>query len=230
MSIVLVNSFYTENINPEIVESWMSCCKRLGFEVNCVVGKHSDDYDSVYTAHGQFMDDVMEKVSDEDAACFLDIDCLPFDKTGIENVYKWVVENGSFAGHAQNVTHFYHCNHIYAAASFLVVSKKAWNTLDKPSFKWYMDGGNQIDTAQLLTLRADGVGFNYRVMYPVGYDGPEEWRLGGYGMYGRGTLYPYAWHYGRISSLNSPPQIWKIRHSEIMNGIKINPHHLSISY
>ena len=149
----------------------------------------------------------------------------------IEKAYNWAIENKSFVGNAQNISHTSMRNHIYAAASFLIVTKDAWNNLGNPDFAWFMQNGVQIDTAQLLTLRADQIGMPYQLMYPVGYDGPEEYKLSGYGMYGTGTLYPATWHYFRISKFkDSIPDLWTTRVNNILDNQKIIPNHSSCFY
>lgn len=220
-------TFYTNNLSKELVENHQKVCNHIGIDVEY----HSEDfidYDTAYTAHGKFMTSVMEK---EEVACFLDIDCLPHNKELIRKAYDWAVVNNSFLGNAQNISHTQMRNHIYAAASFFIVTKNAWNTLGNPDFSWFMQNGVQIDTAQLLTLRADQIGMPYQLMYPIGYDEPKEYKLSGYGTYGTGTLYPATWHYFRISDFkNTLPHIWTTRVNNILQDQKIIPHHSSCFY
>jgi hypothetical protein len=221
------HTFYTDNLPRHLIEDHKKVCDYIGIEVQY----HSEefiDYDSAYIAHGKFMTSVMEK---EEVACFLDIDCLPHNKELLEKAYSWAVENQSFVGNAQNISHTQMRNHIYAAASCLIVTKDAWNTLGNPDFSWFMQNGVQIDTAQLLTLRADQIGMSYQLMYPIGYDEPEEYKLSGYGMYGTGTLYTATWHYFRISKFkDSIPDLWTSRVNNILEDKKIIPHHSSCFY
>jgi ABC-type transport system substrate-binding protein len=221
------HTFYTNNLSEQLAEDHKKVCNKIGIEVQY----HSEefiDYDSAYTAHGKFMTSVMEQ---EEVACFLDIDCLPHNKHLLEKAYSWAVTNNSFVGNAQNISHTQMRNHIYAAASCLIVTKNAWNTLGSPDFSWFMQNGVQIDTAQLLSLRADQIGMPYQLMYPIGYDGKEEYKLSGYGMYGRGTLYPATWHYFRISDFNNEiPDLWTTRVNNILEDQKIIPHHSSCFY
>lgn len=222
------HTFYTKNLPEQLIEDHKKVSNHIGIEVEYHVQDTIDNYDEVYTAHGNFMTSMMEN---EEVACFLDIDCLPHNKELLEKAYSWAVKNKSFVGNAQNISHTPMRNHIYAAASFLIVSKDAWNTLGNPNFSWFMQNGVQIDTAQLLTLRADQIGMPYQLMYPIGYDGPDEYKLSGYGMYGTGTLYPATWHYFRISKFkNSIPDLWTNRVNNILKDQKIISHHLSCFY
>lgn len=220
-------TFYTNNLPQKLIEDHKKVCNHIGIEIE-YCSEEFTDYDNVYTSHGKFMTSVMAK---EEVACFLDIDCLPHNKELLEKAYSWVVENHSFAGNAQNISHTQMRNHIYAAASCLIVSKSAWNSLGNPDFSWFMQNGVQIDTAQLLTLRADQIGAPYQLMYPIGYDGQDEYKLSGYGMYGTGTLYPATWHYFRISKFeDSIPDLWTTRVNNILKDQKIIPHHSSRFY
>jgi len=221
-------TFYTDNIPEQIINDHKIVCDHIGIEIEYCVHSSMDDYNSLYTAHGKFMTSVMEK---QEVACFLDIDCLPYNKILIDKAYNWAVDNKSFVGNAQMISHTQMRNHIYAAASFLIVTKGAWNSLGNPDFSWFIQNNIQIDTAQILTLRADQIGMSYQLMYPVGYDGPEEYKMGGYGMCGTGTLYPATWHYFRISRFkNQIPNTWTKRVNNILKDQKIIPNYSSCFY
>lgn len=222
------HTFYTKNLPEQLITDHKKVCDHIGIEVEYHIHDSITDYDTLYTSHGEFMTSVMEQ---EEVACFLDIDCLPHNKELIEKAYNWAVENKSFVGNAQNISHTQMRNHIYAAASFLIVTKNAWNNLGNPGFSWFMQNEIQIDTAQILTLRADQIGMPYQLMYPVGYDQPQEYKLSGYGTYGTGTLYPATWHYFRISKFkDSIPDLWTTRVNNILDNQKIIPHYSSCFY
>jgi hypothetical protein len=222
------HTLYTNNLPEQLIEDHKKVCNHIGIEVQY----HSEEfttYEKVYTAHGKFMTSVMEQ--EEEVVCFLDIDCLPHNKELLERAYNWAVENKSFVGNAQNISHTQMRNHIYAAASCLIVTKDAWNILGNPDFSWFMQDGIQIDTAQLLSLRADQIGMPYQLMYPIGYDGDNHRSLGAYGQYGTGTLYPATYHYFRISKFkNQIPDLWTTRVNNILENQKIISNHLSCFY
>ncbi len=224
-------SFYTSDMPKTIVADHTLCCKKNGINIDYHVEPATDDYDKIYAAHGDFMTNAVENSTD-DVICFLDLDCLPHNKQILKDAYLWVKENKSFIGNAQNISHTIMRNRIYAAASMLIISKDAWINLGKPSFSWHRDElGRQIDTAQLVTLRADDIGMPYKLMFPIGFDGHREWQLGAYGSYGKGTLYPATWHYFRISALKSDvPKLWTQRVNNILNGEEIIPNHPSLPY
>jgi hypothetical protein len=221
--------FYTENIPSQVYQDHKQCCDKL--ELDVIYHKYPEfkEYDEVYSAHGNFMTSILEE--EKEIACFLDIDCLPYNKSILEKAYNWAKENKSFVGNAQNISHTNMRNHVYAAASCLFVSKDAWNQLGSPSLSWFTQNGNQIDTAQILTLRADQIGMDYQLMYPIGWDEGEGYKLGGYGKYGTGTLYPATWHYFRISKFKDEiPNLWIKTVESIITNTPIVPYNNSIFY
>lgn len=221
-------SYYTENLS-HIYEDHKKCCDKLGLEVVYYKDKCYTDYDEVYSAHGNFMTSVMEE--NEEVIGFLDIDCLPHHIKNIKKSYKWVKENQSFVGNAQVISHTIMRNRIYAGAPFLIIHKNAWKQLGSPSLSWFIQNNIQIDTAQILSLRADEIGFTYQLLYPIGYDGPETYKFSGYGLLGKGSFYPSTWHYFRISDcINETPEIWKRRVNNILNEEKIIPNYSSCFY
>jgi hypothetical protein len=222
-------SFYTENLS-HIQKDHKKCCDKLGLEVVYYKDKQYNNYEKIYSAHGNFMTSVLENEPD-DVIGFLDIDCLPYHKNNIEKAYSWAKENNSFVGNAQNISHTPIRNRLYAAASFLIISKTAWKRLGSPSLSWFVQNDTQIDTAQILSLRSDEIGFPYQLMYPIGYDGDNHRALGTYGNYGTGTLYSATYHYFRVSEFKDKiPDHWTKRVNNILNNQKIIPNYSSCFY
>lgn len=222
------HTFYTNNLPEQLIEDHQKVCKHIGIDVKYHSHDFIDDYNTLYTAHGKFMTSVMKK---EEVACFLDLDCLPHNKQLLQKAYQWAVDNNSFVGNAQNISHTQMRNHIFASQSCLIITKNAWNALGSPDFSWFMQNGIQIDTSQIITLRADEIGMPYQLMYPIGYDEDNSRSLGGYGMYGTGTLYPATWHYFRISGLKKEiPELWTRRVNNILNNQKIISNYSSCFY
>lgn len=222
------HTFYTKNLPEKLIEDHQKVCNHIGIDVQYHIEESISDYNTLYTSHGKFMTSIMKQ---EEVACFLDIDCLPHNKQLIETAYNWAVENNSFVGNAQNISHTQIRNRLYAAASFLIVTQSAWNTLGSPDLTWFMQNNLQIDTAQILTLRADEIGLPYQLMYPIGYDGNNHRSLSSYGNYGTGTLYPATYHYFRISEFqNELPDLWIQRVNNILDNQKIIPNYSSCFY
>ena len=224
---MIFHTFYTSDLPKLLIDTHREVCKKIGLIVNYHQTTPCSEYNQIYSQHGKFMNYVIES-SRDDVVGFLDIDCLPHNYVVIRNSYDWVRQNNSFIGNAQNISHTVMRNHIYAAASFLIVSKNAWELLDKPDFRWGMFNNIQIDTAQVLTIRADQIGLPYRLMFPVGFDEGPAWELGSYGLYGVGTHYPATWHYTRISKFKSQvPELFLNRAEQILNGEIIVPKFIS---
>lgn len=225
------NTFCTSNIPSSIVEQHHQCCNLIGIDVEYHKIEYEDNFLTRYYQHGELMNWLLSNHSD-DVVCFLDLDCLPYDLNTLQSCYDYVKENKTFCGNAQNVSHTIMRNHIYAGASMLMVHKESWENLGNPSMCCVFDDGlTKIDTAQLLTLRADQCGFDYRLLYPIGYDGPDEYKLSGYGKYGRGTLYPGTYHYFALTEcIKNIPELWTKRVNNILNDQKIIPNHFSCFY
>jgi hypothetical protein len=226
------HTFCTDNIPQNLISQHSSCCKLIGIEVEYHIVKYDESYLRRYQQHGEIINWLMIN-SNDDVVCFLDLDCLPYDKSVLEKVYEWVESNQSFCGNAQNVGHTLMRNHVFASQSMLMVHKKAYENLGSPNMGCSVSekGITQIDTSQLLTLRANQSGFSYRLLYPIGYDGPEEYQLSGYGKYGKGTLYPGTYHYFALSEcVNNLPDTWNKRVNQILNSEKIIPNYTSCFY
>jgi hypothetical protein len=225
------NIFCTDNIPDILISQHSKCCDLNDIEVEYHKIKYENEFLKRYTQHGEIMNWLMTN-SPEEVVCFLDLDCLPYNKTILEQAYEWVKENQSFCGNAQNVSHTQMKNHIYAAPSMLMIHKSAWENLGSPNLSCVFENGlTQIDTAQLLTLRADQMGFPYQLMYPIGYDGPDAYKLSGYGNYGRGTLYPATYHYfALIECIDNIPELWNKRVNNILNQEQIIPNYKSCYY
>lgn len=225
------HSFFTKNLPLELLDDHKKVCEYIGLDVEYHIVESYQGYDEIYTAHGDFITSILKDAKEDEVCCFLDIDCLPFDIERIKLAYKWVETNKSFIGNAQNISHTSMRNHVYAAASFLMISKFSWEILGKPSLTWFIQDNNQVDTAQIMTLRADQIGYPYRLMYPIGFDGEEKFSLSGYGEYGTGTIYPATYHYFRLSKFkNNLPELWKNRVEDILNNKKLIPKYKSCFY
>jgi hypothetical protein len=221
--------FVTDDLHPAIPEKLDKVSKKIGVEIDYHVfdtdGKTLDD---VHVAHGKVLTERLAHAGRNDVVCFLDVDCLPYSLKELEDCYEWVVENKSFIGNAQNISHTSKRNRVYAAPSMMMVHKQAWLNLESPDLACNKNRGDDdslIDTAQLLTNRAIETGFEYKILLPIGYDDSKlVYKLGPYGFYGRGTKYPGTWHFFRMSSFkNGTHPLWEARAGEILSGKKIRP-------
>lgn len=222
--------FYTDNVPEKIINDHKKCSEKLGVNVEYHSFVFPNERDKACSLHGNFMTSMMEDEID-DVVCFLDLDCLPYNKDLLVKAYNWTKESRCFVGNAQNVSHENLVNRLYAAPSMLMIHKEAWKTLGSPSLKWFIQNDLYIDTAQVLTLRADQIGFHYQLMYPIGCDGDPIYKLGGYGNYGYGTLYPASYHHFTLSTrFDETEHFWDQRVDDILNSRQIIPKHSSIYY
>ena len=223
--------FYTEDLSAQIMQDHRRVVSHLGIDVNYHRFPSAATYNQRYTMHGQFMTDILREGRDP-VSCFLDADCLPYDADYLARLHAWVLENRSFAGNAQNISHAVTRNRMYAAASMCMIHRDAWRELGNPSLAWtrrphsFKNLRAQIDTAELLTVRANRVGFKYRLLLPIGFDEEPHWDLGPYGSYGRGTVYPGSWHHFQANQLkDGPTRLWADRVDAILQGSQIVPVH-----
>lgn len=224
------HTFYTDNILEEVVSAHRRCCVHLGVNVKYHKEKYTN-FDEIYVRHGDIMTSVLESANEDEVVCFLDVDCIPHNYNVLLEAYTYAKDNCSFVGNAQNISHLISRNNLYAAASTLMIHKRCWLELGSPSITWFMKDGLHIDTAQYLTMRANDLGFSYRLMYPIGYDDYPVYQLGGYGNYGRGTLYPGTYHWIRMSDFAvHAPKIWSERVSQVLSDQPLVPNHRSIFY
>lgn len=230
---MLFHVFYTSDLPQFVLHDHQACCKKIGLDVQYHEHEPHENFSIIYKAHGNLINQLLEEAGSSDIVCMLDIDCLPYSLRDLETAYNWVQQNESFIGNAQNISHTIRRNRIFAAASMLMIHKKAWLKLGKPDLAFSKDGGDEtlIDTAQSISLAADDVGFSYRTLLPLGHDDIDtSWQLGSICSYGRGTTYPGTWHFFRISYLkNHQPELWKKRVSEILHGAEIIPTYSSLN-
>lgn len=219
------HTFYTDDLPSYIPDLHKEVCNSFGYEVNYYVEKKKPKNEKEgyfypgYREHGEFMDHVL-KNSEEEVVAFLDVDCLPICKYGIQDSFDYVTECKTFCGNAQNVSHQQNRNFIYAAASFLVVHRQVWKELGCPSMVYEeREDGMLIDTASKLTARANQLGLDYQLYLPVGFsmefDNPVK--LGPYGWYGRGTTYYNTWHLFRVSEVHSNEKVKELWHKTAYN-------------
>lgn len=230
---MLFNVFYTSDLPEFVLKDHKACCEKIGINVKYHQHEPNENFSIIYKAHGDLINKLLEDASDNDVVCMLDIDCLPYSLQDLKTAYNWAVINESFIGNAQNISHTVKRNRIFAAASMLMIHKKAWIKLGKPDLSYSMEGSDEtlIDTAQNISLIADDLGFQYRTLLPIGYDDIDSsWQLGTICSYGRGTTYPGTWHFFRISDLkNHKPEIWERRVNEILHGNDISPIYSSLN-
>lgn len=240
MKVVTYHTFYTDNIPDYIVDLHKEVCKAMDVKVEYhfekSIPKTENDPFPEYRMHGEMMERVLESADDDEVVGFLDIDCLPLNKNQIKEAEDYVRTNKTFCGNAQNIGHQQNRNFIYAAACYLVIHKSIWIELGKPPMKFrLLGGGNLIDTAMELTVRANMSGTHYQLFLPCGYtiETDKPHRLGPYGSYGSGTVYFNTWHLLRVSKCHSDEKIqnaWIDTCQRILEGEMILPKYKFLPY
>ena len=173
---VSINTLYWPNTDPSIVKAHTDVMGHLGLEVNYTIDQRN---------HGQWMDAVMEHI-DADIICFLDIDCVPTNTNVFDDAVQWVAKNKTFMGISQVSNHIKPCSHIFAAPAFLMIWRKTWQEMNKPTFQEVPN----CDIAENMSYMAEMMGIHYKTLFPTHYykrpEG-ERWFLHSYGEYGIGT-------------------------------------------
>ena len=176
MLTVFVHTLYWPDTDPGIVKAHSDVMKHLGIDVCYTIQQYP---------HGRWMDSVMEQAQ-TDIVCFLDIDCVPTNMKVFDEAVEWVSKHQSFLGIAQVSNHIKPCSHIFAAPAFLMIYRKTWEFLQKPTFAempW-------ADVAENLSYSAEMAGLKFKTLMPTHYhkrpEG-ERWFLHSYGEYGIGT-------------------------------------------
>lgn len=201
-----LHSLYWPDMNPEIVALHKACFEHIGVEVRYSVEK---------TRHSLWMDRILrERLPHSDIVGFVDIDCLAYDKASIDAAADWVRRTGSFLGLAQSANHLRNSTKVYAAPSFILISRHAFEALKCPS----MLDGPYGDVGQALSSAADSVRFVYRVLYPIGFYGAAPvWQLGNYGSYGPGTEYEGGFYHNFNSRFTAGLDLIRDRASAILS-------------
>jgi hypothetical protein len=225
--------FHTDNMpthewGAKIISDQKKVADHVGIEIEYVTAPYID-FKSAGDDHGRMVTEVIR--DSEGVICFLDLDCLPYDLTTLQNIYDWVDEHKSFAGNAQNISHIPESREqIFAAPSMLMVHKEAWLKLGSPDMAQQhreSDGQVYVDVAQQLTINAKEQGFVHATLLPLGCDyvrwstpipGGPDFSLGA------GTKYPGSWHYFQGSINVADDKLWDLRVSEILDNKEIVPY------
>jgi hypothetical protein len=175
---VEIHSLSWPNADPRLAESQAAVFSRFCLPIR----QHCLRLD-----HGTWIDLILEQ-SSSDVLLFVDNDCVPIRPEAVFEAVHFAYSAESFLGLAQASNHIGSGNHVFAAPSFLAVSRSAWVRLGRPS----CCPNARADVAEELSWRAEESNLVYRAWYPTHYhhassDGP--WRLGHYGYFGIGSVY-----------------------------------------
>lgn len=164
-----------KNINPEVVAMQRRVMIKLGYEIDQQLADRK--------AHADWLQEQLEGAPEDAILLFLDIDAFPTNRDVVERAFA-AAEAGRIFGVAQTANHVPKRNVIYAAPSFLAVSKRTWLQLGKPS----MRANAELDAGMGLSLAA----FEQRVpvdILGVSFVCVPRWPLADKGAVGIGTFY-----------------------------------------
>lgn len=214
MANIPIHTLYWPNMNGTIVESHRACSKKLGLGVT---------YTEQKINHANWMSDLArEDLKHHEAIIFMDIDCLAYSKEAVDIATDFALRSGSFLGLAQAANHIAPPLPVYAAPSFLVISKEAYAQLGQP----HLRETRRMDAAQNLSVVADARGFPYRTLYPFGYhDEPAGgyWRMGSFGTYGIGTEYSGGFFHLFQGRETRAADLFRSKAEDILAGKPQNP-------
>lgn len=211
---IKVNTFIASNCPEDIKEDHKNVCNFLGLDVLYHTVDY-DNFDETYKQHGEFIENILKNSSNA-LEIFLDIDCIPYNLSSIKESIMWVYEKDTFCGNAQNVSHVSD-NTPYASPSFLVVSTSYYKNLNSPKLTPIINGPIHIDTAQNLTIMADQLSHEYKLLYPLG-SFHKEWTLIPGHQYGIGTVYPGTYHHFKLVRETHDIDLWKTTVKNILDG------------
>lgn len=166
--------------------------------------------------HGDWMTETCRQ-NTADVAVFFDVDCVPCNATALADAVQYCLEFDSFIGIAQVSNHIAPRSHIYAAPSFLALSRSCYESLGRPA----LTANPRADVGEELSYAAEEKNLTYRCLYPTAFDAisPEGlWRMGNYGFYGIGTLFEEQIYHLYQSRMNKCVTLFERRCFEICNG------------
>jgi hypothetical protein len=202
------NTLYWDNVPKEFVDAHIDVMDHFGIPMQ---------YFALNADHGQWMDAVMINAKSDSIIGFFDIDCVPLAKEKIEKCIDYVIKNDTMLGCAQVSNHFHPATHVFAAPSFLIISKNFWEKLGRPSFT----SGEHWDVAEAVSYIVENEGQPYRCLYPdcfekASYEG--VWKLGNYGFFGIGTVFDDTVYHLFQGRTNINSDLFIRRCHEIISG------------
>lgn len=191
--------------------------------------------------HPQILDDLMNK-SDADVVGFMDVDFIPFSKEAVIRDINYAYENNTFIGIAQPIPgsgynqipechfplpEFKQGNNkkmrMYqnVCTPYFFIKKTCYEKLGKPTFA----NTPRSDTGGEISYAAHAVGINYRLYYPTCFetifdnpDGLAIRRLGNYGFYGIGAVYPNVGYHLCESKTYKNTELFIKRCDDVINN------------
>jgi hypothetical protein len=170
-------SMYWNNIDRRVVAAQRRVFAHFGFEI--------EQCERTKTEHGDFLDEYMSQLAEDDVALFTDIDCFPLNRDIVLRALT-AAREGRIFGVSQLGTHV-GANPFFAAPAFLAISRRTWDRIGRPSFR--RDATD--DVAERLNAVARAAAVPIDMLFPWTCVVPkwQQWQGGDEAMYGIGTFY-----------------------------------------
>jgi hypothetical protein len=162
------------NVSADIVACQRDAFAALGYKI--------EQIEADRVPHGQWMNENLAGLGPDDSILFVDIDALALKADVIEEAFV-AAEAGRIYGAAQSANHR-DPDFIYAAPSFLCLSRRSWDAAGQPS----MLPDETYDAGGRLSAAAKAKGIAVDLLWPS-YCLMPKWPLSTKGCFGMGTFY-----------------------------------------
>jgi hypothetical protein len=175
-------SFYSENLNPIIVDLQLKVFNKLSIPLEQV---------KFNGTHGSAIKEYLDN-TEFDKIIMFDVDCIPLSKSVIEQAMN-IIDDDTIYGNAQISN-----SHPYAAPSFLCFTKNLYDTSTHKSFEggYYPNKKEEMveaDCSEIFVKENERRGKKVILSYPTSCIVPKWSYNGGYGypsfVYGNGTIF-----------------------------------------
>jgi len=199
------------NIDPRMIAAHQRVCSHFGLDVR---------YTHEYIQHDQWMQDMVARCQ-ADAIGFMDIDCIQSTRHAVDHMATYLTQKlGYFIGPAQASNHLPDTAHIFAAPSFLFISKSMFMPIQMNNL--FMRDPDKNDVAQGLTRYAEENRYPHQLILPRFYEDKANmrstWRLHNFGTYGTGTLYGNTCYHLFQGRCGANVELFERRCDEIIRG------------
>ncbi len=179
-------SFHNGNLNPELVASQKKVFDKFELELEQI---------ETTKPHPVAIDDFL-KYNEWDTLVLFDIDCIPLHKYWVRNAISDVQGNHKIVAAAQKASHIPNSK-IYASPCFMVITKKTFEHIGRPSFC----ATNRGDVAEEISYAAREHQVALYLLYPTKVENPL-WPLTDEIKFGHGTTYGDAVYHAFESNAN----------------------------
>jgi len=217
-------------INTDLINSQKKVMNHLGIDIEYIT---DFSYPSI---HNELLNN-----SDSDVIGFIDSDFIPFSKEGVIRDINYAFKNNTFIGVAHPVPGAgYNCERVNiepinldgnnknfrmyqnVCTPYFFINKMCYEKLGRPTFS----STDKSDIGGEITYEAHNLGITYRLYYPTCFERISETdlygkvlrRLGNYGFYGVGMVYPNVGYHLLESRFGKNVELFANRCNDIINN------------